>query len=101
MARFELKLPQMGESVAEATLTAWLKDVGDAIEQEEGILEIATDKVDTEVPSEVSRRVLARSAPTSRATAEAAVVRWCLGLACAPQVAWTASRAEAEAAVWR
>lgn len=54
MARFELKLPQMGESVAEATLTAWLKDVGDAIEQEEGILEIATDKVDTEVPSEVS-----------------------------------------------
>ena len=34
MARFELKLPQMGESVAEATLTAWLKDVGDTIEQE-------------------------------------------------------------------
>jgi len=54
MARFELKLPQMGESVAEATLTAWLKDVGDTIEQEEGVLEIATDKVDTEVPSEVS-----------------------------------------------
>src|SRR6056300_1311363 len=54
MARFELKLPQMGESVAEATLTAWLKEVGDTIEQEEGVLEIATDKVDTEVPSEVS-----------------------------------------------
>ncbi|MDC1540301.1 2-oxo acid dehydrogenase subunit E2 [Flavobacteriaceae bacterium] len=53
MAKFELKLPKMGESVAEATLTAWLKDVGDAIEADEAVLEIATDKVDSEVPSEV------------------------------------------------
>ena len=43
----------MGESVAEATLTAWLKDVGDPIEADEAIFEIATDKVDSEVPSEV------------------------------------------------
>lgn len=43
----------MGESVAEATITAWLKDVGDTIEADESILEIATDKVDSEVPSEV------------------------------------------------
>ena len=54
MARFELKLPKMGESVAEATVTNWVKQVGDAIEMDEPVLEIATDKVDSEVPSEVS-----------------------------------------------
>ncbi len=54
MARFELKLPKMGESVAEATITNWLKQVGDTIEVDEAVLEIATDKVDSEVPSEVS-----------------------------------------------
>ena len=43
----------MGESVAEATLTAWLKDIGDKIDADEAVLEIATDKVDSEVPSEV------------------------------------------------
>ena len=53
MAKFELKLPKMGESVAEATITSWLKDVGDTIEADEAVLEIATDKVDSEVPSEV------------------------------------------------
>ncbi|SDB46926.1 2-oxoglutarate dehydrogenase E2 component (dihydrolipoamide succinyltransferase) [Flavobacteriaceae bacterium MAR_2010_188] len=53
MAKFELKLPKMGESVAEATITSWLKEVGDRIEMDEAILEIATDKVDSEVPSEV------------------------------------------------
>jgi len=53
MANFELKLPKMGESVAEATITSWLKDVGDTIEADEAVLEIATDKVDSEVPSEV------------------------------------------------
>jgi len=54
MARFELKLPKMGESVAEATITNWLKKVGETIEMDEAVLEIATDKVDSEVPSEVS-----------------------------------------------
>ena len=53
MSKFELKLPRMGESVAEATLTTWLKEVGDQIEMDEAVLEIATDKVDSEVPSEV------------------------------------------------
>mgnify|MGYP000335844041 FL=1 len=52
MSKFELKLPKMGESVAEATITSWLKDVGDQIEMDEAVLEIATDKVDTEVPCE-------------------------------------------------
>ena len=54
MAKFELKLPKMGESVAEATITNWLKEVGDKIEMDEAVLEIATDKVDSEVPSEVA-----------------------------------------------
>ncbi len=58
MSKFELKLPQMGESVAEATLTAWLKEVGDTIEMDEPIFEIATDKVDSEVPSEVEGKLL-------------------------------------------
>ena len=53
MAKFELKLPKMGESVAEATITSWLKEIGDTIEADEAVLEIATDKVDSEVPSEV------------------------------------------------
>lgn len=53
MSKFELKLPRMGESVAEATLTTWLKEVGDTITMDEPIFEIATDKVDSEVPSEV------------------------------------------------
>ncbi|MFK8298631.1 dihydrolipoamide acetyltransferase family protein [Capnocytophaga cynodegmi] len=54
MAKYELKLPKMGESVAEATITNWLKKVGETIEAEEGVVEVATDKVDTEVISEVS-----------------------------------------------
>ncbi len=54
MAQFELILPKMGESVAEATVTNWLKNVGDTIEAEESIVEVATDKVDSEVPSPVS-----------------------------------------------
>ncbi|RZJ54377.1 MAG: 2-oxo acid dehydrogenase subunit E2 [Flavobacterium sp.] len=60
MARFELKLPKMGESVAEATITNWLKEVGDKIEADEAVLEIATDKVDSEVPSEVSGVLIER-----------------------------------------
>ena len=52
MSRFELKLPKMGESVAEATITNWLKEVGDEIQFDEAVVEIATDKVDSEVPSE-------------------------------------------------
>ncbi len=60
MSKFELKLPRMGESVAEATLTVWLKEVGDTIEMDEPLFEIATDKVDTEVPCEVDGILLER-----------------------------------------
>ena len=51
MAQVELIMPKMGESVAEATITNWLKEVGDTIEMDESVVEIATDKVDSEVPS--------------------------------------------------
>ena len=54
MAKFELKLPKMGESVAEATINAWLKEVGDVVDVDESVVEISTDKVDSDVPSEVS-----------------------------------------------
>ncbi|WKW45651.1 dihydrolipoamide acetyltransferase family protein [Myroides sp. JBRI-B21084] len=58
MAKFELKLPKMGESVAEATITNWVKNVGDTVEQDETIVEVATDKVDSEVPTEVSGKIV-------------------------------------------
>ena len=51
MAEIEVLLPKMGESVAEATITKWLKSVGETIEEDEPLVEIATDKVDSEVPS--------------------------------------------------
>ena len=54
MAELKVELPKMGESVAEATITTWLKSVGDKIEEDEPIVEIATDKVDSEVPSPCS-----------------------------------------------
>jgi 2-oxoglutarate dehydrogenase E2 component (dihydrolipoamide succinyltransferase) len=53
MAQYELIMPKMGESVAEATITNWLKNEGDNIDADESVLEIATDKVDSEVPSPV------------------------------------------------
>ena len=54
MGKHFLKLPKMGESVAEATLTKWLKQVGESIEADDIVVEIATDKVDSDVPSEVN-----------------------------------------------
>ena len=53
MAQVELIMPKMGESVAEATVIKWLKNVGDTIEMDESVLEIATDKVDSEIPSSI------------------------------------------------
>jgi len=51
MATVEMLMPKMGESVMEGTVLSWLKNVGDAIEEDESLLEVATDKVDTEIPS--------------------------------------------------
>jgi 2-oxoglutarate dehydrogenase E2 component (dihydrolipoamide succinyltransferase) len=54
MAQVEMKMPKMGESVAEATIIKWLKNEGESVEADEPVLEIATDKVDSEVPSTTS-----------------------------------------------
>jgi len=51
MAKVEMVMPKMGESIMEATILTWLKKEGDVVEQDESVLEVATDKVDTEVPS--------------------------------------------------
>ena len=53
MAQFELVMPKMGESIMEATILKWVKKVGDTVELDETVLEIATDKVDSEVPSPI------------------------------------------------
>ena len=58
MARFEILMPKMGESIIEATITKWLKAEGDTIEEEDPIVEIATDKVDSEIPSPVDGKLL-------------------------------------------
>ena len=59
MAKYQLLLPKMGESVAEATIIKWLKNQGDHIEADDAVVEIATDKVDSEVPSPVSGTLVA------------------------------------------
>ncbi len=54
MARIEVPMPQMGESIAEGTVSKWLKQLGDVVERDEAILEISTDKVDAEIPAPAS-----------------------------------------------
>ena len=51
----------MGESIAEATITKWLKEVGDIVEADESIVEIATDKVDSDVPSEFKGKLIKKN----------------------------------------
>ncbi len=58
MAQYELLLPKMGESVAEATIIKWVKQPGDMIQLDDTLLEIATDKVDSEVPSPVEGKLV-------------------------------------------
>jgi 2-oxoglutarate dehydrogenase E2 component (dihydrolipoamide succinyltransferase) len=63
MAQIEMVMPKMGESIMEGTILTWLKKEGDSIEQDESVLEVATDKVDTEVPathSGVLKKILAQ-----------------------------------------
>lgn len=54
MAEIEIRLPKMGESVTEATITNWLKNVGESVALDEPLVEVATDKVDNELPSEAA-----------------------------------------------
>ncbi|MGD8278786.1 MAG: hypothetical protein PVH00_12195, partial [Gemmatimonadota bacterium] len=57
MARIEVPMPQMGESIAEGTVSKWLKAVGDEVARDEPLLEISTDKVDAEIPAPAAGRL--------------------------------------------
>lgn len=77
MTQRELIMPKMGESIMEATVLNWLKKPGDTIEQDESILEVATDKVDTEVPSAyagVLKKVLAKEGETVKVGSPIAII---------------------------
>ena len=58
MAKFEIIMPKLGESIIEATITKWLKNSGDQLEEDDAIVEIATDKVDSEIPSPVDGKLI-------------------------------------------
>ncbi len=60
MAQIEIRLPKMGESVTEATITNWLKEIGDSVNMDEPLVEVATDKVDNELPSEAAGILIKR-----------------------------------------
>jgi 2-oxoglutarate dehydrogenase E2 component (dihydrolipoamide succinyltransferase) len=77
MALVELIMPKMGESIMEATILTWLKKPGDTIEQDESVLEVATDKVDTEVPSThagVLKEILAKEGEVVKVGSAIAVI---------------------------
>ncbi|PCH95564.1 MAG: diapophytoene dehydrogenase [Bacteroidetes bacterium] len=77
MAQTDVILPKMGESVAEATITKWLKAVGDTVEADESLVEIATDKVDSEIPSPVGgviAKILAQEGETVLVGAVIAII---------------------------
>ncbi|MCC5943508.1 MAG: 2-oxo acid dehydrogenase subunit E2 [Bernardetiaceae bacterium] len=90
MARVEMLMPKMGESVMEGTILTWLKQVGDTIEQDESVLEVATDKVDTEVPaieSGVLVEILAQEGDVVQVGAPIAIIEVQNGQASAADVA--------------
>lgn len=58
MAQFEIIMPKLGESIIEATITRWVKNTGDMIEEDDSLVEIATDKVDSEIPSPVEGKLV-------------------------------------------
>lgn len=77
MAEVELIMPKMGESIFEATILTWLKKPGDKIEQDESVLEVATDKVDTEVPSTyagILKEILAKEGDVVKVGAPIAII---------------------------
>ena len=61
----DVVMPQMGESIAEGTITTWLKQIGEAVERDEPLFEMSTDKVDAEIPSPVSGTLLGCGASTN------------------------------------
>ncbi|MBW8710616.1 MAG: pyruvate dehydrogenase complex dihydrolipoyllysine-residue acetyltransferase, partial [Mycobacterium sp.] len=72
-----VQMPALGESVTEGTVTRWLKQEGDTVEQDEPLLEVSTDKVDTEIPSPaagVLKKIVAQEDDTVEVGGELAVI---------------------------
>ncbi len=74
---FSVQMPALGESVTEGTVTRWLKQEGDTVERDEPLLEVSTDKVDTEIPSPaagVLKKIVAQEDDTVEVGGELAVI---------------------------
>src|SRR5947208_1826997 len=74
---FSVQMPALGESVTEGTVTRWLKQVGDTVEVDEPLLEVSTDKVDTEIPSPVAgvlSKIVANEDDTVEVGGELAII---------------------------
>jgi 2-oxoglutarate dehydrogenase E2 component (dihydrolipoamide succinyltransferase) len=77
MASVEMLMPKMGESIIEGTILTWLKKEGDSIEADESVLEVATDKVDTEVPAThggILKKILAKEGDVVAVGAAIAII---------------------------
>ncbi|RMH69413.1 MAG: 2-oxoglutarate dehydrogenase, E2 component, dihydrolipoamide succinyltransferase [Gemmatimonadetes bacterium] len=76
MAKIEMVMPQMGESITEGTILQWYKNVGDRVEKDENILEISTDKVDSEIPSPESGVITKLLAKEDDTVEVGSVIAW-------------------------
>jgi len=97
MASVELIMPKMGESIMEATILTWLKKPGDKIDQDESVLEVATDKVDTEVPSThagVLKEILAKEGEVVKVGKAIAIITTDAAVSSAPSAPETAPKKE-------
>src|SRR6266581_8850457 len=77
MADTEVKMPQMGESIFEGTVTKWIKKEGDTVQRDEPLFEISTDKIDTEIPSPASgtlQKILVKEGQTVQINTVVAVI---------------------------
>jgi 2-oxoglutarate dehydrogenase E2 component (dihydrolipoamide succinyltransferase) len=100
MANAELVMPKMGESIMEATILKWLKKPGDKIEQDESVLEVATDKVDTEVPSThagVLKEILAKEGEVVKVGKAIAIIATEAGASSTPEKSTPVAVAETKA----
>ena len=99
MARIEVPMPQMGESIAEGTVSKWLKQLGETVERDEPILEISTDKVDAEIPSPASGTLVEISVAEGETVEVGTIVAFIDPDGAAPGAGAPAAAAVPEAAV--
>src|SRR5688572_498901 len=93
----EVRMPQLGETVTEGTITKWYKQVGDAVAADEALFEVSTDKVDTDVPSPVAGTVTEIVAPEGATIPVGALIARVGDAAGAPAAAEAPAPAAAEA----